>query len=56
MINTSYNLKTDFKTVSKLITMPCNDFKSLKKIAKMHDISTNKLIYLILKAYLKQYN
>lgn len=52
MINSMYNLKTDFKTMSKLITMPITDFKRLNKIAKKHDMSTNKLIYLVLKAYL----
>lgn len=56
MISSMYNLKTDLKTISKVITMPVQDFKKLKNIAKLHDISANKLIYLILKAYLKQYD
>lgn len=53
---TSYNLKFKGEKHTTTLNMLYDDYKSLKKIARQHDISTSNLINIILKAYINRYN
>ena len=49
---TSFNLKFNGKKHTTTLNMLYDDYKKLSIIARRHDISTSKLINIIIKAFL----
>ena len=51
---TSFNLKFNGKKHTTTLNMLYDDYKKLSIIARQHDVSTSKLINIIVKAFLSR--